>query len=55
MAVASRRDAKAPNLPFTADAEAKQKEASDAVRAAAAAHLAEPYRRLEAMRLLQEK
>ncbi|MEO9131215.1 MAG: hypothetical protein ABI240_08405, partial [Sphingomonas sp.] len=55
MAEASGRDAKAPEVAFTADTEAKQKEASEAVRAAAAAHLAEPYRRLEAMRLLQEE
>jgi len=55
MAAASGRDAKAPSVPFIGDTEVKQKEATEAVRAAAAAHLAEPYLRLEAMRLLQEK
>lgn len=49
------RDAKAPSLPFAADTEAKQKEASEAIRAAVADHLAEPYRRLEAMRLARGK
>jgi hypothetical protein len=55
MKAAARRDAKAPSLSFAADAEAKQKEASEAVRAAVADHLAEPYRRLEAMRLARGK
>ena len=55
MAAAAGRDAKAPSVSFVADTEAKQKEASDAVRAAVEVHLAEPYRRLEAMRLARGK
>ncbi|GAA0328263.1 hypothetical protein GCM10009087_43090 [Sphingomonas oligophenolica] len=55
MKVAAGRDAKAPAMPFIADTDAKQKEASDAIRAAVEAHLAEPYRRLEAMRLAPGK
>ena len=55
MAATAGRDAKAPSLSFVADTEAKQKEASAAVRAAVEAHLAEPYRRLEAMRLARGK
>lgn len=55
MTAASARDAKTPVRLFAADAEAKQKEASEAVRLAATTHLAEPYRRLEAMRLARGK
>ena len=55
MTAASVRDAKTPAQAFAADAEAKQKEASEAVRVAAMTHLAEPYRRLEAMRLARGK
>ena len=42
-------------MPFVADTEAKQKEASAAVRAAVDAHLEGRYRRLEAMRLARGK
>jgi hypothetical protein len=55
MGAAAGRDAKAPAAPFIADTEAKQKEASAAVRVAVEAHLEEPYRRLEAMRLVRGK
>lgn len=55
MKAVAKRDAKAPSLPFAADTEAKQKEASEAIRAAVADHLAGPYRRLEAMRLARGK
>jgi hypothetical protein len=48
MAAATRRDAKQPDRTFTADATAKQREASDALRAAAARHMAEPCARLSA-------
>jgi hypothetical protein len=50
MAPASRRDAKSPAAEFAADAEAKRTRATAAVRRAAEAHLAAPYRRLEALR-----
>ncbi|MEO6217623.1 MAG: hypothetical protein ABIO86_16465 [Sphingomonas sp.] len=52
---AAGRDAKAPTQSFVADTEVKQKEATDSVRAAVEAHLQEPYRRLEAMRLARGK
>ena len=55
MKAAAGRDAKAPTQSFVADTEAKQNEASADIRAAVEAHLAEPYRRLEAMRLARGK
>jgi hypothetical protein len=55
MRAAAGRDAKAPTQSFVADTEVKQKEATDSVRAAVEAHLREPYRRLEAMRLARGK
>jgi len=55
MRAAAGRDAKAPTQSFVADTEVKQKEATDAVRAAVEAHLQQPYRRLEAMRLARGK
>ncbi|MEO8373930.1 MAG: hypothetical protein ABI471_01805 [Sphingomonas bacterium] len=55
MKAAAGRDAKAPAQSFVADTETKQKEATEAVRAAVEAHLQEPYRRLEAMRLARGK
>lgn len=42
-------DAKTPNAPFTPDAEAKRREASEAIRAAAAAHLDDLHRQLTAL------
>ncbi len=50
MAEAARRDAKSPWRDYQADSKAKRSGASPAVRAAAERHLAEPYRRLEALR-----
>jgi len=55
MRAAAGRDAKAPTQSFVADTEMKQKEATGSVRAAVEAHLQEPYRRLEAMRLARGK
>jgi hypothetical protein len=51
MDAASRLDAKKPHQPFTPDEEAKQKSATEAIRAAAALHVDDVYRRLEAARL----
>ncbi len=45
----ARRDAKSPMVPFTADAAAKRREATEKVRDAADRHLAAIYRRLEAL------
>jgi len=45
-----RRDAKAPATAYADDRDGKRSEATDAVRTAVARHLAEPYRRLEALR-----
>ena len=50
LAAAARRDAKAPRTDFAPDSAEKQREASDAVRAAVTHYLAEPYRRLEMLR-----
>ncbi|HYI64336.1 MAG TPA: hypothetical protein VEW71_05570 [Allosphingosinicella sp.] len=50
MEPASRRHAKAPETPYSGDADAKRRAATDAVRRAAEIHLAGPYRRLEALR-----
>ncbi|MES2056451.1 MAG: sulfotransferase [Pseudomonadota bacterium] len=50
---AAGKDAKAPVYAFQRDAERKQQAATPAVRTAAAEHLAEPYRRLEELRLAQ--
>ena len=50
VAAAARRDAKAPNTAFAPDSAAKQRDASEAVRAAVARYLADPYRRLEVLR-----
>lgn len=47
------KDAKSPWRGYVADSRAKQSAASPAERAAAEGHLAEPYRRLEAIRLAQ--
>ncbi|MGH6614350.1 sulfotransferase [Sphingomonas sp.] len=47
------KDAKMPMQAFSRDTERKQQAATPAVRAAAAEHLAEPYRRLEELRLAQ--
>lgn len=45
----ARYDAKAPSFEFTDDAAAKRREATDLVRAAAERHLADIYRRLQAL------
>jgi hypothetical protein len=50
MDAASRRDAKTPYESFVPDSEQKQREAGEAIRAAAAAHLAPIHARLEALR-----
>jgi hypothetical protein len=50
MAAAAARDAKTPAFPFARDVERKQQEAGPGLRALVAAHLAGPYRRLEALR-----
>jgi len=50
MRKAAARDAKRPTLSFARDIEDKQRAATASLRAAAAAHLAEPYRRLDAIR-----
>lgn len=50
---ASGKDAKAPAQAFSRDIERKQQAATQAVHAAVAEHLAEPYRQLEALRLVQ--
>jgi hypothetical protein len=51
MALAALRDAKSPWREHVADSQAKQRAASPAVRAAVERYLAEPYRRLEGLRL----
>jgi len=51
IAAAGQRNAKSPGETFTADGAGKRREASDAVKDVAARLLAEPYRRLEALRL----
>ena len=51
VAEAAGRNAKAPYETFTSDSAEKQREASAAIRAAVAQHLAEPYRRLEMLRM----
>jgi hypothetical protein len=51
MAAAAQNDAKAPWTGFTADAQTKRAEASEEVREAAAAYLAEVHARLEFVRL----
>jgi hypothetical protein len=48
---AARQDAKAPTMPFAADADTKQREATATVRRAADRHLGEIYNRLENLRL----
>jgi hypothetical protein len=48
MEAVTERDVKAPHQEFTADGEVKRREASDAVRQAAASHLAAARRRLAA-------
>ena len=50
MAAVARFDAKTPGMAFAADSEAKQRKASETVRAAAARWLDDPYRQLEALR-----
>jgi hypothetical protein len=50
MALAARRDAKAPHTTFTSDAAAKRQEITDEIALACASHLDAPYRRLEACR-----
>ncbi|MEG3152026.1 hypothetical protein U1769_19220 [Sphingomonas sp. ZT3P38] len=54
MAAAAGRDAKSPLKAFRSDGEEKRRDASPRIRDAAV-HLAEPYRRLEALRLAHEK
>ena len=49
----AKRDAKSPWRDHVADSDAKQRDASPAVRAAAERHLAQPFRRLEALRQAQ--
>jgi hypothetical protein len=51
MAAAARYDAKTPSFEFTPDAEAKQRAATAATRAAAGERLDDIYGRLEALRL----
>jgi len=51
MAAAAQKDAKAPWSAFTADSQTKRAAASEAIREAAATHLAEAHARLEAVRL----
>jgi hypothetical protein len=50
----ARRDAKSPWRDHVADSEAKQRDASPALRATVERHLAGPYRRLEALRLAKD-
>jgi hypothetical protein len=50
LAAASGRDAKAPLERFTRDSDAKQQAANAKLRANAALHMDEPYRRLEELR-----
>jgi hypothetical protein len=50
MAEAARFDAKTPGVAFAADSEAKQRKASETIRAATARWLDDPYRRLEVLR-----
>jgi hypothetical protein len=49
------RDAKSPWQEHVPDSEAKQSDASPAVRDAVARHLAGPHRRLETLRRAQDK
>ncbi len=51
MREATRANAKTPALPHVDDRDAKQREATDEIRRAVASWLAEPYARLEALRL----
>ena len=55
LAAASGRDAKAPLERFARDSDAKQQAANDKLRANAALHMDEPYRRLEELRSAGEK
>jgi hypothetical protein len=48
---AAERDAKAPDAAFTPDCEAKRAEATPRLLDLVARHMAEPYRRLEALRV----
>jgi hypothetical protein len=50
MRTVAARNAKSPALSFARDVEDKQRAATVAVRAAVAAHLAQPYHRLDAIR-----
>lgn len=51
MRLAAQRDAKAPSFTFAVDAEAKQRQASEQLRALAERHLGAVYRELEALRV----
>lgn len=51
LAAVAARDAKAPHHSFVVDRDDKQRGASDAILAAAARFAAEPYRRLESLRM----
>jgi hypothetical protein len=55
LAAASARDAKTPTTSFTGDSETKRQEASAQLRGLAEAHMAEPHRLLQALRLAGEK
>ena len=50
MAQVARYDAKTPSFEFTPDSEAKQREATESVRAIANERIGEIYRRLEVLR-----
>ncbi len=53
MARPARYHAKSPQLEFAGDSEAKQRQATEAIRAQAERHLGEVYRRLEELRAAQ--
>jgi hypothetical protein len=50
MSLAARFDAKAPSFEFASDSEAKQREATELIRALAERHLGDIYRQLEDLR-----
>lgn len=52
MRAAAQRDAKAPGFAFSKDTEAKQREATERLRALAEQHLGGVYRKLEALRIV---
>jgi len=55
LAMAARRDAKAPDRKFAGDSEDKQLEAKDELRALAERYMGDPYRRLEDLRRADQK